>query len=62
MQSMSARESPLLLEILHHIVFPFCNSPVQTCFAVIVFVKPVMTNSWKKVSHNIKVAVSSSEV
>ena len=62
MQSLAVGESPLLLQILHHVVFPFCNSQVQTCSASIGFVKLVLTKSWKKVFHHIKAAVISSKV
>ena len=62
MQSLLVRESNVLLQILHHIVFPFCNSHVQTCSAYIGFVKLVLTKSWKKVFHHIKVPVTSSKV
>ena len=60
--SLLVRESPLLLQILHHVLLPFCNSQVQTCFTVIVRVKPVLTKPWKEVLDQIKVAVSSSKV
>ena len=62
MQSLSVRESPLLLQVLHHIVLLFFNGPVQTGFAVNVFVKSVLTKSWNEVLYHIKVAVSSSKV
>ena len=62
LQSLSVRESPLLLQILQHIVLLSFNSPVQTCFAVIVLVKPVLTKSWNEVLYHIKVAVISSKV
>ena len=60
--SLLVRESPFLLQILHHVVHPNFNSPVQTCFTVIVRVKPVLTKPWKEVLDQIKVAVSSSKV
>ena len=62
MQSLVVGESPLLLQILHHVVFPFCNSQVQTCLAVIVLVKLVLTKSWNDVLHHIKVAKVSRKV
>ena len=62
MQSRSARESPLFLQILHHIVLPFSNSPVQTCLAAIVLLKPVLTKPWNEILHHIKVAKVSSKV
>ena len=62
MQSLSGSKSLLLLQILHHVVVLFFNSQVQTCSAIIVFVKSVLTKPWNEVFHNIKVAVSSSKV
>ena len=62
MQSLSVRESPLLLQILHHVVPLSFNGPVETCSAVIGFVKPVLTKLWNEVFHHIKVAFSSSKV
>ena len=62
MQSLSVRKSTLLLQILHYIVLLHFNSQVQTCFVVIVCVKPVLTKPWNEVFHHIKVAVISSKV
>ena len=62
MQSLLVRESPLLFQILHHIVFLSFNSPVQTCFACIVLLKRVLTKSWNEVLDHIKVAFSSRKV
>ena len=52
----------ILLQILHHIVLLFFNSQVQTCFACIVLLKPVLTKPWNEILDHIKVAVSSSKV
>ena len=62
MQSLSVRESPLLLQVLHYVVLLFFNGPVQTGYAINVFVKPVLTKSWNEVLYHIKVAVASSKV
>ena len=60
--SLAVRESPLLLQILHHVVLLFSDGPVQTCFTVIVRVKPVLTKPWNEVLDQIKVADTSSKV
>ena len=62
MQSLLVRESPLLFQILHHVVLLSFNSQVQTCLSISVPVKLVLSKSWKKVFHNIKAAVISSKV
>ena len=62
MQSLSVGESPLLLEILHHVVLLSFDGQVQTCSACNVLVKSVLTKLWNDVLHHIKVAKVSSEV
>ena len=61
-QSLSVRESPLLFQILHHVVLLSFNGQVQTCFACIVLVQLVLTKSWNEVLHHIKVAKVRSKV
>ena len=55
-------KSRLLNEIINNIVLLLLNSPVQTCSASIVFVKPSLTKFWNEVFYHFQVTVSSSNV
>ena len=61
-QSLLVRESPLLLQVLHHVVLLSFNGQVQTRLPTIVLVKIVLTKSWNDILHHIKVAKVSSKV
>ena len=55
-------KSCLLNKIINNIVLLLFNSPVQTCFASTVSVKPLMTKFWNEVLDHFQVTLSSSNV